>query len=70
MRFRTSVAQSYGEPDPYAPLPPPGKDPQMSWWARSELRHVPIYEGMVRVFLVAGVVCLLVAGIVELAHLA
>jgi hypothetical protein len=67
MKFRTDMAQSYGEPDPYAP---PGYPPdKVSWWGRSELRNAPLYWGMMFFFLVVGLLLLLAAGIAEIVSL-
>lgn len=64
---RTDYAESYGEPDPYAPL---GHQPtKPSWWGRSELRNAPIYRGMAWLFTALGLALLLASGVTEVVAL-
>jgi hypothetical protein len=63
MWARTDYAESFGEPDPYAPPGYPAD--RLSWWGRSELAHVPLYRGMMKFFLGLGLLLLLAAGIAE-----
>jgi hypothetical protein len=67
MWSRTDYAESYGEPDPYAPL---GYRPDKpSLWGRSELRNAPLYRAMAWIFTVLGLVLLIASGITEVVAL-
>jgi hypothetical protein len=67
MWMRTDYAESYREPDPYAPPgTPPGK---LSWWGRGELERAPLYRGMAWLFTGPGLLLLLAAGVAEIALL-
>jgi hypothetical protein len=68
MWFRTDMAESYGEPDPFAP--PGYPEDKLSWFGRQELAAAPLYRGMMLAFLGAGLLLLFSAGIAEIIQLA